>query len=482
LTTDEPTRVLLTISDDRRRWQVSSGCSLNRSHSVNVFGLRADTSHTIEAVVLDAAGNKTRAPAMSVTTAPLPTDFPPITVASDPSRMARGYTFFGVGRWPLFRDAAFGLIVAVDAEGEVVWFFKTSAFAVDGVERLRNGNLLITDLSTLTGQAAEIDMLGNVVQRWHPRLRPPPSGDSTLVDTDTLHHDVIELPNGNFVALSTELRVIEGFPTLDPAAPTETANVVGDVIVEFERNGSIVREWKLFDILDVRRLGSYLTVGPLWNATYSEVTRAWTFANSIIYNKPDDSFVLSLRHQNAVVKIGRRSGRLRWILGDPTGWGPSFHRYLLTPLGDATFPYAQHHPQITDRGTLVLHDNGNFRAVPPNAITPAASNFSRAVEYRVHEKDRTFEQLWEFGGNQYYSAFLGDADRLARNNVLITFGGQAKTDDGVPSDDILFSQLSAQILEVKRSHTPDIVFELTIRDPSTRYTIFRSERLRTLDP
>ena len=29
----------------------------------------------------------------------------------------------------------------------------------------------------------------------------------------------------------------------------------------------------------------------------------------------------------------------------------------------------------------------------------------------------------------------------------------------MPSDDILSSRLSAQILEVKRSHTPDIVFE-----------------------
>jgi hypothetical protein len=94
----------------------------------------------------------------------------------------------------------------------------------------------------------------------------------------------------------------------------------------------------------------------------------------------------------------------------------------------------------------------------------------------------TFRQSWEFGGNQYYSAFLGDADLLARNNVLITFGGQTKTDDGVPSDDILFSELSAQILEVRRSHSPDVVFELTIRDPSTRYTIFRSERLLTIDP
>jgi hypothetical protein len=126
---------------------------------------------------------------------------------------------------------------------------------------------------------------------------------------------------------------------------------------------------------------------------------------------------------------------------------------------------------------LLLHDNGNFRAVPPNAATPAASNFSRAVEYRIHERSMTFEQLWEFGGSQHYSTFLGDADRLASNNVLITFGGQAKTNDGVPSDDILSSRLSAQILEVNRSHAPDILFELTIRDPSIRYTIFRSERL-----
>jgi hypothetical protein len=41
--------------------------------------------------------------------------------------------------------------------------------------------------------------------------------------------------------------------------------------------------------------------------------------------------------------------------------------------------------------------------------------------------------------------------------------------------------MSAQILEIDQTDSA-VVFELTIRDPAVRYTIYRSERMRTLSP
>jgi hypothetical protein len=479
LETDEPTRAFLTVSDDERSWKLDSGCEFQTNHSIVVLGLRPGTTHHFQAEVVDRRFNRTSVPELELATAPLPTDFPPISVISNPAKMAPGVTIFGVASWPFARNPFFGLIAAVDSQGEVVWYYRTNEHAVDDVRRASNGNLIVTDIAFLAGRVLEIDMLGNVVQQWHPRLHPFPAPGSTLVDTDTLHHEVIELPNGNFMSLSSELRVIDHFPTLNPTVPTETANVVGDIVVEFQRDGSIVNEWKLFDMLDPRRIG-YLSVTGLWDATYGwprRGTRAWTWSNAVIYDEKDDAIIVSMRHQNAVMKFSRETGGITWILGDPKGWGTEFQQYLLTPAPGTTFAYAQHAPEITQRGTLLLHDNGNFRAMPFDPPLPAALNFSRAIEYRIDEEAMSVEELWSFGGNQYYATFVGDADfQESENTVLITFGGQSKTVAGTPSDRIVGDHLSAQILEVEHTDAPEVVFQLTIDHPVRNYTVFRSER------
>jgi len=34
----------------------------------------------------------------------------------------------------------------------------------------------------------------------------------------------------------------------------------------------------------------------------------------------DHSLLISMRHQDAILKIDRASGEIRWILGEPIGW------------------------------------------------------------------------------------------------------------------------------------------------------------------
>ena len=164
------------------------------------------------------------------------------------------------------------------------------------------------------------------VRQWHAAgVGDDAPADSIPVATDSLHHEVYEMPSGNFLALSTELRQLDHYPSseTDPSAPKETAHVVGGVIVEFTPAGQIVREWKLHDLLDPYRIG-YDSLGTrFWRETYSAIvegeTRDWLHDNGIIYDERDDSAVVSLRHGDAVIKVNLSTGELKWILGTPEG-------------------------------------------------------------------------------------------------------------------------------------------------------------------
>ncbi len=71
------------------------------------------------------------------------------------------------------------------------------------------------------------------------------------------------MPSGTLMTVSSELRTYDDYPTssIDPEAPTESATVVGDVLVEFNRDGAVLREVRLLDVLDPFRTASSPTVG-----------------------------------------------------------------------------------------------------------------------------------------------------------------------------------------------------------------------------
>ena len=254
---------MIHVSDGTRQWDVPLSADLATEHSVAVLGFRPDRGHVVEVSARDEAGNTSASTSLDFETQPLPGDFPSIKLAvSRPEQMEPGVTLFALMRWPdeAAEEDDFGLVLAVDEEGEVVWYRRTNHIFEDP-HRISTGNMV-----QLVGQnrIQETDMLGNVVAEWHASNHPSVEANAKVAEgsvpvaTDTLHHDVQEMPSGNMLVLSTELRRIENFPTSvdDENAPTAPANVIGDIVVEFTRDGSIVNEWKLTDMLDVERLGS----------------------------------------------------------------------------------------------------------------------------------------------------------------------------------------------------------------------------------
>ena len=477
--TSEPVRAALVVNDGYSERVLQFRKSFQTEFTLPVLGLSPGRKSTITVIASDRFGRRIRWPNLEFTTGPLPDDFPFLEPAvSRPQQMEPGVTLFAP-----FKPGtpSYGLLVAVNAIGEVVWYYRSDENMGD-VRRLRNGNLLSLDVSGAT----EIDMLGNVVQRWHPTgLGKTGHGISTPVSIDSFHHEIYPMTSDRFLVLSSELRRLAGYPAseTDRDAPVADANVVGDVIAEFTRDGSVVGFWRMLDLLDPYRIGFDSLSGAAWDRLYGyavEGTKDWGHGNAVIYDPTDDSLIVSLRHQDAVVKIRYKTGDLVWILGTPEGWNTPWSRYLLSPDGDLDWPYHQHAPEITPHGTLLLFDNGNFRHSPFDGRDDV--NYSRAVEYAVDVKRMSVSQVWTYGGRDsemFFSNALGDADWMPRTgNVLITDGSRV-TEGPTPSR-------WARILEVTHTTPAEKVFELIIKDrpggPPSGWRVYRSERLRSLYP
>lgn len=485
------------IDGDARR-TLRFGDKPQTKHRLPILGLKPGREYRFELVLRNGAGQTANdAGRFEYATPALPIDFPPLkTVTSQPARMEPGITMFNVFQW--INDVAnegLGYIVAVDTAGDVVWFYRAD-HPISDVKRLRNGNILYMRQHRVHPwtAAVEIDMLGNVVRGWYAGKRiargQGPKGGIRL-NIDTMHHDVVEAPDGMFRAITTDVRRLRSYPTSEDVkgAPLAPANVVGDMIVEYRPDGKIVNRWSLFNMLDTQRIG-YGSLSRFWDSRLYQAyaasggTRDWSHANGLQVLPGSKSMIVSSRHQDAVFKIDGRTNKVAWILANPVGWRPAWRKLLLKPVGKVIWPYHQHSPKMTSAGTLLVYDNGNYRATPFARKVPPTQNQTRVVEYAIDEEAMTVRQLWEYHGDKgkpYYCPLFGDADLLeTTGNVLITDGGMLADAANRRTDKIPGDRQWARIVELDRKRADAKVFELHIGDDrggKYGWSVYRGERL-----
>ena len=442
--TAEAVRSQLSIADGTRSWQAEFNESVSGDgrYSLPVLGMRVAREHNVTLTVIGADGE----PYVQVwthTTPPLPAnplEFPELDVqVSMPDRMEPGVTFLSLRRRALGRphwltqiqrdfSEKWGRIVALNARGEVVWIYE-SDWRTAGIARLGNGNILMhrTDFSTV-----EIDLLGNVVRQYYAENRPfpPPENPDAIpiLGQQTLHHQPHQMPNGDYLAFSANGYLIEDYYTSDndPDAPRADQVVMADRVVQFNPAGEIVWSWDTFDALDPFRIG-YDTFSSYWWVRGFDQYMDWTHANGLSYDATDDSVLISLRHQNAILKVSRETNEIKWILGRHEGWPDNLQDRLLAPVGELLWPGYQHNPRMTHAGTVVLFDNrAHGGAMPFEPRLPLPESFSRGVEYEVDESNMTVRQIWTSGDtvaeDSCFANAMSDAWRLPlTDNRLVIF-------------------------------------------------------------
>ncbi len=306
-----------------------------------------------------------------------------------PTEVNTSYEYFG-NDLMLVIPAQNSYPMALDYNGDIRFVLtKNLTFAPIVLE---NGNLLlgsdrlILDPYYVTG-LYEVDFLGKIYKDY--RI---PGG---------YHHDVEVLPNGNFLALTSDF---EG--------------TVEDKIVEIDSgSGEIV------DVINLEILLPELQ-GPseMWTA-YD-----WFHSNSIDYNPSTNEILVSGRHQDIVVSIDRDSNEINYIIGDPDNWSANMvESYFLTPVGeDFEWQYAQHSAMFLPDGDVILFDNGNNKSKDSATYVPASESYSRLVHYHIDKENMTIEQVYQFGkeiGPDFYSPYISNVDYYGENHYLVHSGG-----------------------------------------------------------
>ncbi len=315
---------------------------------------------------------------------------------------------------------------AYDENGELAWYYYNSEDVPAGnrdLEVLPDGNYLI-----------HIENGFRVIT---------PAGKTVMNVTadefgyDEFHHDVTFTDAGTFIAMATEIKQME------TTWADRKVGVKGEVLVEINDKGEVIWEWNSFDHLDTNRLPLKQEVQKK-NSVYD-----WLHANSVQYYAPDDSLVVSFRHQSWVIKIDHQTGEVLWKLGRDGDFE------LVNRNSDTKVAWfsAQHAPELHSDGTILIYDNGNERGWT-NEL------FSRAVIYQLDDEKMEARQIWQYQ-TDYYTDFVGDVDLLENGNILVTAGGQRN------------SPGPAQIIEVTPDNPSREVWKMEIPG----FDIFRATRI-----
>ncbi|MGB7266339.1 MAG: aryl-sulfate sulfotransferase [Terracidiphilus sp.] len=360
------------------------------------------------------------------------TDTPPQTSAVQVSTPAGATPQPGIEMWNTILPSGDSQAFATDLNGNVIWTYTyphTSTDLIQGVQLLPNGDLLMVisylssmntaQSSSVINEVREIDLAGNTVKSLNMTTLNQKlaagnfrDAEGNLYELGSFHHAVLPLPNGHLVLLATYSRT---FTNLQ--GTTGPTTVIGDALVDVDQNFNPDWVWNTFDHLDINR-------HPM---NFPD----WTHSNGMLYSSDDHNLLLSMRHQNWIIKInfldGTGSGAVMWRLGE----GGDFK--LVGATDPTDWFYAQHGmsyftPNTTGVFRLGLMDNGNDRLFPTGSVLclpykpTTAQCYSTMPQLQIDEANMTATMVTHYvPADTYFSFFGGNAEPLANGDMEVDF-------------------------------------------------------------
>lgn len=403
----------------------------SKKHYLSVYGLYSDYNNEI--VIEYTEDSQTISKTITIKTEKLPDDLVlPTSIYADKENLSNELYFY--------TPSSTGYTCAYDVNGDVRWYLTN--YALWEIDRLENGHLLVSTERLINSPyymtgLYEMDLLGKIYVEYSLE--------------GGYHHDYYEMDNGNLLIASNDFNNDDG--------------TIEDYIVELDRTtGNIVKTFDLKDILNMRD-------GQSENWT----TYDWFHNNSVWYDKKTNSVTLSGRHQDAVINIDYDTGKLNWIIGDPTNWSDEYQKYFFTPVGKGEFEWqwSQHAAMITPEGYIFILDNGNNKSKLKEEYVAASNSYTRGVMYKIDIENMTIEQIWEYGkdrGSTFYSPYISDVDYIAANHYIVHSGGIVYV-DGINSNQPagLSTGTTTLVSDTVELLDNKIIFELIL--PTNNYRV-----------
>lgn len=357
--------------------------------TVRLRGLLPGKHYVAHVTAHDAKGD-TDAENVKFTTHPPPPDFIPWFKPKFNGKPSPDYRIFDLSENPLITK---GAIYAIAPDGKTRFFLprhaKTKIIpAVPAGIKLRDDGTL---LFVQDNQAFIVNELGKVLMDVSAKELGVPG----------FHHDIIQLPDGNFMALSYAFgdyfyKKFDG----------KEHHVAGDLIVEFNRAGKLLWTWNALKHLDPLRVrDGFVSPLPVIDPSNGKKSNDWSHGNALLYDAKDDSVLLSLRHQDWILKIDHKTGKVIWKLGEDGDF---------KLVGGGRWFFHQHSPELEPDGSILMYDNG-----AGNPHIPMKDWRSRPLLMKLDEKNMTARIVWTDETHHYMVLLAGDADRLENGDVNV---------------------------------------------------------------
>jgi arylsulfate sulfotransferase len=195
-------------------------------------------------------------------------------------------------------------------------------------------------------------------------------------------------------------------------------------VIELRQDVSIVNSWDLAAILS-----AYMRSQGDDPSAFVRSGVDWFHMNATTYDPSDDSLIVSSR-ENFLIKLDYSTGRIVWILGDPTKYWytfPSLRAKALTLQAGGLYPIGQHAVSITPDGLVMVFNDGAPSANQPPGAPPGQSRTYSAVSaYSIDSTSGTAQEVWRFDyGQSIYSPYCSSAYEVPGGSVLVSYATAA---------------------------------------------------------
>jgi hypothetical protein len=349
----------------------------------------------------------------------LPSDFPVLDI-DRPGEPTPGWylTTFGQGTSP---SGTFTVIL--DNRGAPVWYKRTDEPLIN-FQRRADGTLLASSQGQFFGIPSDdvrhriSDLDGDLVDARGEPIDPQ------MYPVD--HHDVVDLPGGGWANITYILKAPIDLTAMGAGYFADDA-IVDSSIREFDDQETLIFEWSASDYFSEvestfpQRFGNYAGESGVNHG--SEVNLH--HINSLMrIDDGSNDYLASARHLDAVFRIDRSTGAVKWILGslpsDPADPGYIANKSgapRLTILNDPFNGTLRQHDARLVGDVLTVFDNRRDSGQP-----------ARAVAYQIDDTHAdpanwTATMIWQLqqpAGLE--SPAQGSVRRSADGSTLIGWG------------------------------------------------------------
>ncbi|MCZ2152089.1 MAG: aryl-sulfate sulfotransferase [Bryobacterales bacterium] len=399
-------RMRVTFRDPEGTAQSTPFQACRRNETLNfvIAGMRPATEYSVRHVLLDGSRTVTGPELKAVTG-----NVDPIaayTVVTPPPGNQAGI---------LLQSPIAKFIAATDLTGRIVWY---SDGEIEMLTRGYAGGIFTGFTQRAQGEdteqlVGEFDLMGITTRVTNAARINEQLAAMRKRPITGFHHEAARLPGGRILALANAEQILSNVQ--EEASPVD---VLGDMILVLDRDMQVEWVWDAFEHLDVNRAAVLReTCTPAGGGCppfrLAAQANDWLHSNSV-QPMPDGNLLLSLRHQDWLVKIdyrnGKGDGHVIWRLGQ--------YGDFALDAADPNAWFSHQHDASVERGNanrIMLFDNGNTRRAGDGGA------HSRGQVWELDEFNRKATLVFNADLGHYSSA-LGTAQRLPNGNYHFDLG------------------------------------------------------------